>query len=108
MNLPTSIKFGSKTIKIEFIEKEEADKKKIFGEYHHKTKTMILDKSLDNSEIIDTTIHEIFHALLDFYYVDLRAKDEEIACSVLASGLCNILYQNQDLLEFLYKSLKKE
>ena len=36
------------------------------------------------------------------------AKDEEIACSVLASGLCNILYQNQDLLDFLYKSLKKE
>jgi hypothetical protein len=108
MSLPSSIKFGSKTINIELIDKELADKKKIFGEYNHKTKTIQLDKSLDNSETIDTTLHEIFHALLDFYYVDLRAKDEEIACSVLASGLCNILYQNQELLEFLYKSLKKD
>ena len=108
MNLPTKIVFGSKTIKVKFINKKQADKKSIYGEYNYKTKTIILDKTLDNAETIDTTLHELFHALLDFYYVDLKAKDEEIACSVLASGLCNILYQNQELLDFLYKSLKKE
>jgi len=108
MKLPNKIKFGSKTILVKFIDEKEANKKKIYGEYHHKSKTIVLDKSLDHSETIDTTIHEIFHALLDFYYVDLKAKDEEIACSVLASGLCNILHQNPELLEFLYKSLKKE
>jgi len=107
MKLPSKIKFGSKTIIIELIDKEIAEKKKIYGEYNHKTKTILVDKTLDHSETIDTTIHEIFHALLDFYYVDLRAKDEEIACSVLSSGLCNILYQNQNLLDFLYKSLKR-
>ena len=108
MKLPSKIKFGSKTIIIELIDKEIAEKKKIYGEYNHKTKTILVDKTLDHSETIDTTIHEIFHALLDFYYVDLRAKDEEIACSVLSSGLCNILHQNPELLDFLYKSLKKD
>jgi hypothetical protein len=108
MRVPKKILFGSKTIKVKFINKKLADKKNIYGEYNHKTKTIVLDRTLDHSETIDTTLHEVFHALLDFYYVDLKAKDEEIACSVLASGLCNILYQNQDLLDFLYKSLKKE
>jgi hypothetical protein len=108
MNLPNEIVFGSRLIKLDYIEHEVASKKNIFGEFETSKNLMTLDKSLDNSETIDTTLHEIFHALLDFYYVDLRAKDEEIACSVLASGLCNILYQNQELLEFLYKSLKKD
>jgi len=42
------------------------------------------------------------------YSIDLPAKTEELICNSLANGLCHVLYQNQDLLEFLYKSLKKE
>ena len=41
------------------------------------------------------------------YKIDLSAKAEEITCNSLANGLSHILYQNQNLLEFLYKSLKR-
>jgi hypothetical protein len=53
-------------------------------------------------------LHELFHLLHDEYKIDLSAKAEEISCNSLANGMCHILYQNQDLLDFLYKSLKKE
>ena len=41
MKLPSKIKFGSKTIVVKFIDAKEADKKKIYGEYHHKSKTIV-------------------------------------------------------------------
>jgi hypothetical protein len=43
----------------------------------------------------------------DEYKLELSLKAEEIVCNSIANGICHILYQNQELLEFLYKSLKK-
>jgi hypothetical protein len=44
----------------------------------------------------------------DEYKLDLPLKAEEVVCNSIANGICHTLYQNQDLLDFLYKSLKKE
>ena len=107
MNLPNEIVFGSRLVKLEFIDETEADKKKIFGEFCPNKNQIILDKSLDNIEMSNTVLHEIFHLLHDEYKIDLPAKAEETVCSSLGNGICHILYQNQQLLEFLYKSLKR-
>jgi len=107
MNLPNEIVFGSRLIKLDFIDKETASKKKIFGEFDSDKNTMTIDKSLDNIEMTNTLFHEIFHLIHDEYKIDLPAKAEEISCNSLANGICHVLYQNQNLLEFLYKSLKK-
>jgi len=106
MNLD-KITFGSRIINLNLIDKEQASKKKIFGEFDSDKNTMTIDKSLDNIEMSNTLIHEIFHLIHDEYKIDLPAKAEEITCNSLANGICHILYQNQNLLEFLYKSLKK-
>jgi len=96
MSLPNEIVFGSRLIKLEYIDKETASKKKIFGEFDSDKNTMTIDKSLDNIEMSNTLLHEIFHLIHDEYKIDLPAK-----------AVCHVLYQNQNLLEFLYKSLKK-
>jgi len=107
MSLPNEIVFGSRIVKLDFIDKETADKKKIFGEFCANKNTITLDKSLDDIEMANTLIHELFHMLHEEYKIDLSAKAEEIVCNSLGNGLCHTLYQNQQLLEFLYKSLKK-
>ena len=43
----------------------------------------------------------------DIQVIAIPAKTEEVVCNSIGNGMCHILYQNQDLLEFLYKSLKK-
>ena len=101
------ITFGSRIINLNLIEKDIANKKRIFGEFDSDTNTLTLDKSLDSIQMANTLIHEICHMIHDEYKLDLSAKAEEIVCNSTANGLCHILYQNQDLLEFLYKSLKK-
>ncbi len=106
MNLD-KITFGSRIINLNLIDKEQASKKKIFGEFDSDKNTMTIDKSLDNIEMSNTLLHEIFHLIHDEYKIDLPAKAEEISCNSLANGICHVLYQNQNLLEFLYKSLKK-
>jgi len=106
MNLD-KITFGSRIINLNLIEKDIANKKKIFGEFCSDTNTLTLDKSLDSIQMANTLIHEICHMIHDEYKLDLSAKAEELVCNSTANGLCHILYQNQDLLEFLYKSLKK-
>ena len=108
MNLPNEIVFGSRLIKLDFIDPDVADKKKIFGEFETSKNLMTIDKSLDPIEMTNTLLHELFHLLHDEYKIDLSAKAEEISCNSLANGICHILYQNQNLLDFLYKSLKKE
>ena len=100
--------FGSRIIKLNFIEKELASKKKIFGEFDCDNNTLTLDKTLDNIQMSNTLIHEICHMIHDEYKLDLPLKAEEVVCNSIANGICHILYQNQELLDFLYKSLKKE
>jgi len=107
MNLD-KITFGSRIINLNLIDKEQASKKKIFGEFDCDSNTITLDKSLDNIQMSNTIIHEICHLIHDEYKLDLPAKAEELICNSIANGICHTLYQNQDLLEFLYKSLKKE
>jgi len=106
MNLD-KITFGSRIINLNLIDKEQASKKKIFGEIDCDTNTLTLDKSLDNIQIANTIIHELCHLIHDEYKLDLPAKAEELVCNSTANGLCHLLYQNQDLLDFLYKSLKR-
>ena len=106
MNLD-KITFGSRIINLNLIDKEQASKKKIFGEFDCDSNTLTLDKSLDSIQLSNTIVHELCHLIHDEYKIDLSAKAEELVCNSTANGLCHILYQNQDLLEFLYKSLKK-
>ena len=107
MNLDKII-FGSRIVNLNFIDKEQASKKKIFGEFDCDSNTITLDKSLDNIQMSNTIIHEICHLIHDEYKLDLPAKAEELICNSIANGICHTLYQNQDLLDFLYKSLKKD
>jgi hypothetical protein len=107
MSLPNEIVFGSRLVKLDYIEHEAASKKKIFGEFESDKNLMTIDKSLDNIEMSNTLLHEVFHLIHDEYKLDLPAKAEEITCNSMANGLCHILYQNQNLLDFLYKSLKR-
>ena len=57
--------FGSRIVKLNFIDKELASKKKIFGEFDSDTNTLTLDKSLDNIQMANTIIHEICHLIHD-------------------------------------------
>jgi hypothetical protein len=100
--------FGSRIVKLNFIDKETASKKKIFGEIDCDNNTLTIDKSLDNIQTTNTLLHEICHLIHSEYLIELPAKTEEVVCNSIANGICHILYQNQDLLDFLYKSLKKE
>jgi len=102
------ITFGSRIIKLNFIDKEQASKKKIFAEFDSDNNIITIDKSLDNIEMINSLVHELCHMIHSEYLIQLPAKAEELVCNSTANGLCHILYQNQDLLEFLYKSLKKD
>ena len=106
MNLD-KITFGSRIINLNLIDKEQASKKKIFGEFESDKNLMTLDKSLNPIEMSNTLLHEICHLIHSEYLIELPAKTEEVVCNSIGNGMCHILYQNQDLLEFLYKSLKK-
>jgi hypothetical protein len=108
MSLPNEIVFGSRLIKLDYIDHETASKKKIFGEFESDKNLMTLDKSLNPIEMSNTLLHEICHLIHSEYLIELPAKTEEVVCNSIGNGMCHILYQNQDLLEFLYKSLKKE
>ena len=90
MNLD-KIVFGSRIINLNLIDKEQASKKKIFGEFDSDTNTLTLDKSLDNIQMANTILHEICHMIHDEYKLDLSAKAEELVCNSIGNGLCHVL-----------------
>jgi len=57
MNLPNEIVFGSRLIKLDYIDHEVASKKNIFGEFETSKNLMTIDKSLEPIEMSNTLLH---------------------------------------------------
>ena len=79
--------FGSRIIKLNYLDHEVADKKKIFGEFCSNKNILSIYKSLDPIEMSNTLIHEICHLIADHYKIELSAKAEEITCNSIANEI---------------------
>jgi hypothetical protein len=105
---PTSLSFGHRNIKIKYISHTTAQKRKIMAEVDPDTNTMYIDKSLDNPTTINCILHEMMHIIADHYSWEIPANHEELVCETGINGICDLLSQNNKLLEYLANSLKKD
>lgn len=83
---------------------------KALGEYHSREEGGIIyvNKEGNGFEVVDTILHETLHACCDKYKLNLHPKTEERIVATLSSGLSNALLYSPELLNFIYKELKKQ
>lgn len=60
---------------------------------------------IDNSEVVDSIIHEVLHGLCHMFQAGLEPDVEERVVSVLATGLTTVMRDNPDLMYSLQDML---
>jgi len=103
-NRPTGFKFLGKNYEIEYVAHVDCDSSPelencyLFGVTNEAGKKIQVRDDLDKNEEVDTTVHEIFHAI--DLTVDLELTERQIR--VLATSFISILETTPELREYLY------
>lgn len=109
LKVPKKVKIGYSTFNID--SKDEAWKEK-----NRAVGMCKVDKSLieyfnqqSDSEIVNTIIHEILHAIVYVFDIEFdSAKKEECLVTKMANGIHTLMLDNPELLKWLLESCKKE
>lgn len=102
MDLPTDIIVGQHTYTVKEKDMEWADHAEEYGHCDHANLSIAVVKaSLPNSQVINTVVHELLHAVWNDY--DLPREHEEHIVTCMANGLCQVFRDNKELLKLLGK-----
>jgi hypothetical protein len=102
------LKVGYAKYKLTPISKVSAEKRKIQGEFSHNNYEIVYDESLVSIELLNTILHEIFHAVFRVWDVKMKAKEEELTVERLTNGLVSVLIDNPKLGTWINKIIKTE
>ena len=100
------IKIGYKNYKIKSLDSIVSKCNEINGQFFASDGTIALSSTEDNISHANTLIHEILHAIVYQWGIELDDKEEEKICNTLANGLTTVYVDNPWLLPYIQKQLK--
>lgn len=102
------IKIGYRNYKIKNLDSIISKCNEINGQFLATDGVIALSSDEDSISHANTLIHEIFHAIVYQWGIELDDKEEEKICNTLANGLTTVLVDNPWLLPYIQKNLKGE
>jgi len=102
------IKIGYRNYKIKNLDSIVSKCNEINGQFLATDGVIALSSDEDSISHANTLIHEIFHAIVYQWGIELDDKEEEKICNTLANGLTTVLVDNPWLLAYIQKNLKGE
>jgi hypothetical protein len=103
-----NIKIGYRDYKIKNLDSIVSKCNEINGQFLASDGMIALSSTEDNISHANTLIHEILHAIVYQWGIELDDKDEERICNTIANGLTTVFVDNPSLLSYLQKNLKGE
>jgi len=103
-----NIKIGYRDYKIKNLDSIVSKCNEINGQFLASDGMIALSSTEDNISHANTLIHEILHAVVYQWGIELDDKDEERICNTIANGLTTVFVDNPSLLSYLQKQLKGE
>ena len=103
-----NIKIGYRDYKIKNLDSIVSKCNEINGQFLASDGMIALSSTEDNISHANTLIHEILHAIVYQWGIDVDDKEEEKICNTLANGLTTVFVNNPSLLSYLQKQLKGE
>jgi|TARA_E500000318_G_scaffold26972_1_gene26989 hypothetical protein len=103
-----NIKIGYRDYKIKNLDSIVSKCNEINGQFLASDGMIALSSTEDNISHANTLIHEILHAIVYQWGIELDDKDEERICNTIANGLTTVFVDNPSLLSYLQKQLKGE
>ena len=107
MNTPEKIKIGYKDYKLEEWKQTVASANEAQGQFF--AKEGVIGYTADEKGVshANTLIHELLHAIVYQWNMELEEKDEEKLVNGLANGLTTIFVDNPKLMDFLKDKIKE-
>ena len=105
IKVPDLIKIGYAVYTVEPFKEGVGEAKRRLGECNHHTKIIHMRFDVPNYEILNTLIHEIYHAIFQVYVIDSEDAEERIV-TTLTNGWIQVYRDNPELIKFITKMLK--
>ena len=107
MNIPEKIKIGYREYKLEEWKQTVATANEAHGQFF--SKEGIIGYITDEKGVshANTLLHEILHAIIYQWNMDLDEKVEESVVNGLANGLTTIFVDNPNLIDYLKTKIKE-
>lgn len=100
------VKIGYKKYKILNLDSVSARTNEINGQFFAQDGIIALSSTEDSVSHANTLLHEILHAIVYQWGIELDDKEEEKICNTLANGLTTVFVDNPWLLPHIQKNLK--
>jgi len=107
MNIPEKIKVGYRDYKLEEWKQTVASANEAQGQFF--SKEGVIGYTADEKGVshANTLIHEILHAIIYQWNMDLDEKIEEHVVNGLTNGLTTVLVDNPKLIDYLKDKIKE-
>lgn len=97
MRIPKKVKIGPH-IYIVKLEKDLSGNHGLMGQSRHTSSEIVIDPNLSGSQLEDTLLHEILHAIqFQTRFISDGEKDEELAVSRLTPLLLQVIKDNPEI-----------
>ena len=105
--IPQSIKIGYRDYKLEKWKQTVASANEAQGQFFAKEGVIGYTAEETGVSHANTLIHEMLHAIIYQWNMELDEKVEELVANGLANGLTTIFVDNPKLMDFLKEKIKE-
>ncbi len=107
IQVPTSIKIGYRDYKLEEWKQTVATANEAQGQFFQKEG--IIGYVVDEKGVshANTILHEVLHAIIYQWNIDLDEKMEEVVVNGLTNGLTTVFVDNPELMDYLKLKIKE-
>ena len=100
------VKIGYLEADVNPVKGRDAEKREIFGEFFSKHHEIDYDEDMVDSEIVNTLLHEIGHAIVHVFGIEFTNNEqEEKVIKSLMGGLTTVFKDNKEFLDWLRTTL---
>ena len=107
IQVPTSIKIGYRDYKLEEWKQTVATANEAQGQFFQKEGIIGYVADEKGVSHANTILHEVLHAIIYQWNIDLDEKMEETVVNGLTNGLITVFVDNPELLDYLKTKIKE-
>tara|TARA_R100000093_G_scaffold8765_1_gene6074 strand:- start:2167 stop:2553 length:387 start_codon:yes stop_codon:yes gene_type:complete len=107
IQVPTSIKIGYRDYKLEEWKQTVATANEAQGQFFQKEGIIGYVVTEEGVSHANTILHEVLHAIIYQWNIDLEEKEEEKLVNGLANGLTTVFVDNPELMDYLKTKIKE-
>ena len=107
MNIPDKIKVGYRDYKLEEWKQTVASANEAHGQFFSKEGVIgytVEEKGVSHA---NTILHEIMHAIIYQWNIELGEKEEEHLVNALSNGLTTVFVDNPKLIDYFKEKIKE-